>query len=362
MKSISHQLIRVLIVEDSRSQRELLAGLLRASGDFEVVGIASNGKEALAEAQRLRPHVIAMDIHLPIFDGYEATRQIMRQCPTPIVLISSQADPAGRTIEALAAGALAVVSKPGACRTTLDPDQERVAFLTTLRLMADVRVVTRHSPRATTAAQHDRAVVGRPAGGGRPTVLAIAASTGGPAAVQTVLRGLGAGFPLPILVVQHIAGNFISLLAEWLNKTTPFSVRIAQQGEQLAPGQVYMAPEEHHLIIGEQGAVGLRPARPDDRLCPSADVLFESVARICGARAIGLVLTGMGDDGARGLLALHAAGAPTLAQSAESCVVYGMPRAAIEAGAITRTESLVGIVAAIAELAGSARDDRGHQK
>jgi two-component system, chemotaxis family, protein-glutamate methylesterase/glutaminase len=362
MKRLSYQPIRVLIVEDSRSQRELLVGLLRASSDFEVVGMASNGKAAVAEAQRLRPQVIAMDIHLPILDGYEATRQIMRQCPTPIVLISSQADTTGRTIEALAAGALAVVGKPGACLGALTTDDERVAFLTTLRLMAGVPVVTRHSPRASAAEHRGVAAGGRLPAVSQPTVLAIAASTGGPAAVQTVLRGLGAGFPLPILLVQHITGAFIPLLGEWLNKTTALAVRVAQQGERLVPGQIYMAPQDHHIIVYEPGVVGLRPLHPGDRFCPSADVLFESVARICGARAIGLVLTGMGDDGAHGLLALHAAGAPTLAQNEASCVVYGMPRAAIEAGAITRTETLMGIVAAISELVAASEATGGHRK
>jgi two-component system, chemotaxis family, protein-glutamate methylesterase/glutaminase len=345
--------IRVLVVEDSRTQRELLVGLLRASGDFEVVGMASNGQEAIAEAQRLRPQVIAMDIHLPILDGYEATRQIMRQCPTPIVLISSRHDTALRVRDGLDVGALAVVGKPGVCITSLGRDDDRMAFLTTLRLMADVHVVTRHAPRAPATARR-AALIGAQPATGRPMLLAIAASTGGPAAIQTVLRGLGAGFSLPILIAQHIAPGFAPLLADWLNKTTSLPVRIAQQGEQLRPGQVYLAPQDHHVIISALEVVGLRPTALGDHFCPSGDALFDTVARIYGARAIGLVLTGMGNDGASGLLALRAAGAPTLAQDAASCVVYGMPRAAIEAGAVVRGESLEGIVNAICELAGSA--------
>jgi two-component system chemotaxis response regulator CheB len=362
MNRSPNQPIRVLLVEDSRAQRELLLGLLRASGDFEVVGTASNGKEAIAEAQRLRPNVIAMDVHLPILDGYEATRQIMRLCPTPIVLISSQGDTARRSIEALAVGALAVVSKPGG---RPDADDERKAFLTTLRLMADVRVVTRHAARPPIT---DR----RPSTSGRPgisvvghrslvvpQVLAIAASTGGPAALQTVLRGLGVGFPLPVLVVQHIARGFVPALVEWLNNTIAAPVRIAQQGERLLPGQIYLAPEDRHLVAREPGAAGLRPLAAGDRFCPSADLLFETVASVYGAGAIGLVLTGMGDDGMRGLLALRAAGAPTLAQDAASCVVYGMPRAAVEAGAITRSEPLATIADVILELVGSVARNLG---
>jgi two-component system, chemotaxis family, protein-glutamate methylesterase/glutaminase len=364
MKHHRHQPIRVLVVEDSQSQRELLIGLLQASSGFEVAGTASNGKEAIAETQRLRPDVIAMDIHLPLLDGYEATRQIMRLCPTPIVLISGQSEAALRSIEALAAGALAVVNKPGGHINTVDAAEERATFLMMLRLMADVRVVTRHParhlpdqqltrsspiPRQTPDAR--RQLV-HPAVD-RPQILALAASTGGPAAIQAVLRGLGAGFPLPILVVQHIARGFAAALADWLSATLPLAVRTAQQGERLLPGQIYLAPQGHHLVVHAAGMAGLRPFAESDRFCPSADLLFESVAHSYGARAIGLVLTGMGDDGARGMLSLHRAGAPTLAQSAESCVVYGMPRAAVEAGAIMRSAPLTGIVDAICELVGN---------
>jgi len=343
--------------------------MLNASGVFTVVGTASNGREAIAAAQRLRPHVIAMDIHLPILDGYEATRQIMQQCPTPIVLISSPDEAARRSIEALAAGALAVVAKPrgrvgAAVASEVDDDQ--ATFLRTLRLMADVRVVTRYPVRALStghrSASTDRvaSVVGsrRPAVVA-PQVLAIAASTGGPAAVQLVLRGLDAHFPLPILLVQHITRGFVPALTEWLHTIVPLPVRIVGQGERLLPGQIYLAPEDHHLTVSAPGVARLRPLAADDRFCPSANMLFESVASVYGARAIGLVLTGMGDDGTQGLLALRAAGAFTLAQDAASCVVYGMPRAAVEAGAIVRSEALAAIAGTIRELVGDAARDGG---
>jgi two-component system, chemotaxis family, protein-glutamate methylesterase/glutaminase len=355
MKRSSDQPIRVLLAENSRARRDMLLGLLLASSDFEVVGTAGNGKSAIAEAQRLRPNVIAMDIDLPILDGYEATRQIMRQCPTPIVLVSNQDDIAQSSVKALAAGALAVVRKPGA---RISAEGDRTALLTTLRLMADVRVVTRHVARAVAgvpsalAGDQRRALV-------VPKVLAIAASTGGPAAIQTVLHGLGVNFPLPVLVVQHIARGFVPALAEWLNNTLALPVRIAQPGERFLPGQIYLAPEDHHLVAREPGTAGLRPVAAGDRFCPSADLLFETVATVYGSGAIGLVLTGMGDDGTRGLLALRAAGAPTLAQDALSCVVYGMPRAAVEAGAISRSASLATIANVILELVGSVARNLG---
>jgi two-component system chemotaxis response regulator CheB len=274
----------------------------------------------------------------------------MQQCPTPIVLISNDDDSARRSIDALAAGALAVVRKPGGYSGAA-AEQERTAFLTTMRLMASVHVVTRHPARAP-AVDRPVAISMQLAAlkADSPKVLAIAASTGGPAALRTVLSGLGAGFPLPILIVQHISRGFVPALVSWLNTILPLPVRIARQNERLLPGHIYLAPDDHHLTVRAPGTIGLRPPAAGDRFCPSADPLFDSVARIYGRSAIGLVLTGMGDDGASGLLALRAAGAPTLAQDAASCVVYGMPRAAIEAGAVARSEPLATIAEAVLGL------------
>jgi len=340
--------IRVLVVEDSRAQRELLIGLLSTAEEFELAGIASNGQEAVEATLRLRPDVIAMDIHLPILDGYDATRQIMQCCATPIVMVSSSGgDASHRSIQAMAVGALAVVRKPASASLAEHRD-DRKAFLTTLRLMAGVRVVTRFPARpalplheearrmmsvAGSGAAHQRR--GSPSASAAPELLAIAASTGGPAAVQTLLRGLGAHFSLPILVVQHIARGFVPALVEWLDTTVPQSVTIARPGERLQPGHVYLAPDDHHLMVRDRGVAALRPGAPTDRYCPSADVLIETVAQVYGARAIGVVLTGMGDDGTQGVRALRAVGGQTLAQDEASCVVYGMPRAAIAAGGIT---------------------------
>ncbi len=329
--------IRVLLVEDSLSQRELLVRLLNASGAFVVVGVASNGRQAIQETLRLRPDVIAMDIHLPVMDGYEATREIMRRCPTPIVLISASASEK-KSIDALAAGALTVIRKPGGRHT--DPADSE-AFLKTLRIMAGVRVVTRFAPRLRPVSPPNQAPPALPTfTPGSAQVLAIAASTGGPAAVQTILSGLGAQFPLPVLLAQHIARDFTPALQDWLQRTTPLSIRIATHGERAAPGHVYLPPDGFHLLAGRNGIVASRPAHPDDRYCPSADLLFQSVAHAYGARAIGVILTGMGDDGARGLRELRDCGAVTIAQDEASCVVYGMPRSAVEAGAAAQVAAL----------------------
>ncbi len=339
--------IRVLVVEDSLSQRALLVQLLTTSGSFLVVGVAENGRQAVKETLRLRPDVIAMDIHLPVMDGFEATREIMQRCPTPIVLISSSAGEQ-KSIEALSAGALTVIRKPGGRH--VDPTDSKT-FLDTLRIMAGVRVVTRFAPRIhPTPTITQAGLASSREVRDRAHILAIAASTGGPAAVQNVLIGLGAQFPLPVLLAQHIARDFVPALQDWLQRTTPLTVRIATAGERLMPGCVYLPPDGHHLLTPRRDVVGLRPAYAEERYCPSADLLFQSVAQVYGARAIGVILTGMGDDGARGLRALYDRGAMTIAQDEATCVVYGMPRSAVETGAVAKVAPLDDIASHILAL------------
>jgi two-component system chemotaxis response regulator CheB len=351
VKRSSGQPIRVLIVEDSRAQCELLAGLVRADG-MEVAGTVGDGRAAVAETQRLRPDVIAMDIHMPILDGYAATRQIMQSCPTPIVLISSASDASQRTVAALAAGALTVVRKPGGGS---DPEQasDRASFVRTIRLMADVLVVTRHAAKPSAQLIHPTVQPGRTdglpiAGGAR--ILAIAASTGGPMAVQTLLNGLGRHFPLPILLAQHITRGFVVPLAEWLGTATQLPIHVAVPNQQLLPGHVYLAPDDQHMSVLTCHYAACRSVQSGDRYCPSADILFESVAAAYGRRAIGVILTGMGDDGARGLRALRAAGGYTLAQDQASCVVYGMPQAAVNMGAVERVAPLQDLARVVCDL------------
>ncbi|ABY34081.1 MAG TPA: chemotaxis response regulator protein-glutamate methylesterase [Chloroflexus aurantiacus] len=318
--------IRVLLVEDSPSQLQLLRSYLEATPDLVVVGTAINGRDAVQSTLRLHPHVVAMDIHLPVFDGYEATRQIMQQRPTPIVLFSSSTgDAEQRAMAALAAGALAVVRKPSG---PVDPASaaDRDHLIRTLRLMAGVKVVTRHPPRMTPK-QIDQA-------NKEYAILAIAASTGGPAALQTILRDLGSSFPLPIVIAQHVTSGFMRAFADWLASTIPLSVHVVEQETPILPGHVYLPCDDHHLEIVRQHVVTIKRSTPHDRYCPSADHLFSSVAHHYGSRAIGVILTGMGDDGAQGLLELARAGGTTFGQDEASCVVYGMPKMAKVRGAV----------------------------
>ncbi|MEI8308453.1 MAG: chemotaxis protein CheB [Chloroflexales bacterium] len=338
--------IRVLVVDDSPSQLALIVGLLRNSGDFEVVGTAADGRAAVAATIKLRPSVVAMDIYLPILDGYQATRQIMQQCPTPIVLFSSVSGDAGvRSMEALAAGALAVVPKPGGFGLPAIA-AEHAQFLSMLRLMSGVRVVTRHARRDLPPAPA-RPVVRPIVPVTRPEILAVAASTGGPGALKTFLEGLGSGFSLPILIVQHIARGFSPALQEWLASVVPQPLGFAHADESLVPGRAYLAPDDHHILVSSAGMVSIAPTIPSDRYSPSADRLFESTARWYGSRAVGVIMTGMGDDGTRGMSAMRTAGAFTLGQDEATCVVYGMPRAAAEAGAVVRQLPLGALAGAV---------------
>jgi two-component system, chemotaxis family, protein-glutamate methylesterase/glutaminase len=353
-RRVAGQPIRVLLAESSRVQCQFLIDLLQMGG-LSVVGTASDGLEAVAAARHLRPDVIVMEIAMPKLDGYEAARQIMESAPTPVVLVSSNATPE-EMLAALGVGALTVIPRPIA-NDASGQTREQLSFVTTVRLMADVLVVTRRANRVVGQQQAPASTeisakppLAPPLPGLPPQILAIAASTGGPFAVQTLLSGLGSDFPLPILLAQHISHGFVRSLADWLQKASGFPVVIARPSDPLLPGHVYLAPEEHHLSVFVRDYAANRPARPEDHYCPNGDVLFETVAMVYGHRAIGVVLTGMGDDGARGLRALRAAGGRTLAQDEASSVVYGMPRAAVELGAAERSLPLTELARAICDL------------
>jgi two-component system chemotaxis response regulator CheB len=321
--------IRVLIVEDSQVARQLLVSILQGAPDFQVVGTAENGVEAVQMTRQLQPDVIAMDVYMPEMDGLEATRRIMAEMPRPIVMVSASFNKNERTLsfDALQAGALSILEKP----TMYDSPETQNFMVDQLRLMSEVKVVRRwdkdkyaRKPKTPTLVRNGKS---------KTQLLAVASSTGGPGILAKILGQLPAEFPVPVLIVQHIMTGFSIGLATWLNQLVPLEVRLAEQGDEPQAGQVLIAPDDHHVVVDSKGRISLNEEPPLNGLRPSANYLFHSVAKVYGATAIGLILTGMGGDGADGLLALRKTGAHTIAQDETTCIVFGMPAVAIELGA-----------------------------
>ncbi len=332
--------VRVLVVEDSLVVRILLTHIIARDPRLELAGAVESGEAALAAIETVRPDVISMDIRLPGIDGLETTRRIMASRPTPIVVIADSIEDSSLKISmnALRAGALSVVEKPVA---TTNDGYEAVAgqICTQLRIMAAVPVIRR---RPIGAEWNARRTVPAPdlpmlsESEAAPSVLAVAASTGGPPALAKVIGGLSADFPLPILLVQHMGAAFMDGFASWLDGVVPLAVGVARDGQTMQPGHVYVAPGDRHLELGANGLLRVSDLAPVGGQRPAATVLFRSVARQAGAQGIGVLLTGMGEDGAQGLLDMRKAGAATVAEHESSAVVYGMPAAAVRLNAAAR--------------------------
>jgi two-component system chemotaxis response regulator CheB len=323
--------INVLLADDSAVTRMLLQHLLNSEPDIKVVGIVTDGQEALDflinAAQR--PDVVLMDIHMPRLDGFEATRRIMETRPLPIVICTATADPkeVATVFRTMEAGAVACVEKP------VSPEHRDFTacsrnLLETVRLMSEVKVVRRWpKPRA----------VGTPppvtSRDSSMKIVGIGASTGGPPVLQTILSALPKDFPAPVLIVQHIAPGFVPGLVEWLNQTTGLRVHIAAHAAPALPGHAYIAPDDFHLGIATGGRLLLSRVDPENGLRPAVSFLFRSLAETYGPMAIGAILTGMGKDGAHELKCLRERGGWTIAQDRASSVVHGMPGEAIHLGA-----------------------------
>lgn len=340
--------IRVLIVDDSPLVRQVLGTILEADPAIRIVGHATDGKEAVEKAFQLKPDLITMDINMPGMDGLEATEKIMAYRPTPILIVTSARDRRGVqiTMEALAVGALEVMEKP-----TPLPDQSWEDLGTRLvekvKLLAGVRVITHLKGRS-------RHLPGRVRADGQEKVhrvVGIGVSTGGPGVLSQILKRLPADFPMGLLIVQHMSEGFMPGLVEWLSREVRLSIQLACEGDLVKPGLALMAPEGAHLVVQQGGRARLRQALPVGGHRPSADVLLHSVAAIYGEAAIGVLLTGMGRDGAEGLRAIRDAGGSTIAQDEESCAVFGMPKAAIELGAAQDVLPPSGIAERLIQLA-----------
>lgn len=326
----------VLVADDSPVARRLIVHILSSDPRLRVIAEAANGDEAVELATSHNPDVIVMDIVMPSTDGLQATRRIMEVLPTPIVLVSSAHDPTDMkmSFQALRAGALTLVAKPSGPEASTFM-QDAASLTVTVKLMADVKLIRRR----TTGRSDGKPVPSGPAAAaGRRAqpveIVAIAASTGGPAALAAILSGLPASPPVPIVVVQHITPGFHDGFVEWLDSTSPVPVRLARDHEPLRAGAVLVAPPDAHLGVTRRRRVELSPDPPIGGHRPSATHLFGSIAGAYGLRAVGAILTGMGADGVAGLRLLKDAGGLVLAQDEATSVVYGMPREAASRGIV----------------------------
>lgn len=341
--------VGVLVVDDSALIRQLIVDALQKDPEIEVVGTAENGEQAVALAASLKPQVITMDVDMPVMDGLTATERIMADHPTPILVLT--ADPRSEAPElthrALAVGALALRVKPG-------PDGDLGTLAREVKLLASVRVI-RHvrGVKKTGSSQSGLTEISvqQPFAATGIGVVCVASSTGGPQIVQKLLAELPADFPAPIAIVQHINAAFADSLVSWLAASSKLKVKVAKEGDLLTPGTVLLAPADAHLVISGRGRVSVVPGQPRDGHLPSASSLLESAAKVYGRRAVGLILTGMGNDGVDGMAAIRAAGGKTIAQNQESAVVFGMPGAAIARGVVDHVIHGDDIAAALVRLA-----------
>jgi len=339
----------VLVAEDSPTTRLFLVRLLESDPRLRVVGAVADGQQAVDFICTHKVDVALMDLYMPRLDGFEATRQIMETCPLPIVVCTSVADPRAvdTSFRSLEAGALACIEKPAGRE---HPEYEAVAgrLLETVRLMAEVRVV-RRSRRVFPARTMPMSEVERRPSEDAP-LIGIGASTGGPPVLQMILSELPKEFRAPILVVQHIARGFLSGMAGWLNDTTPLHVQVAAHGVLPMPGHVYLAPDDFHMGVSASGAIVLTRQENENGVRPSVSFLFRSLAEFRGHNAIGVLLSGMGRDGAEELKLMRDRGATTVAQDRETSVVHGMPGQAIAIGGASQILPAEKIAEALALL------------
>lgn len=328
--------LRILVVDDSSLTRLLLRDLLMSDPGVCIVGEAANGYEAIARVAELGPDLVILDVRMPVMDGVETTRQIMAYRPTPILALTAclNSFEGDIGVELLRAGALEVMEKPR-LGSPASLDEARRALLRKVHLLARIKVVThlrgRRCNRAGAGAGAEAPATASSAIGLFPVVV-IGASTGGPRAVRRILAGLPARFPAAVLVVQHIAQGFSPGLVGWLAEDSQLPVALAQEGLALSPGRVLVAPDHLDLLVQPAGTIHLSD-QPLLLQRPAIDIAMQSVAAIAGAAATGVLLTGMGRDGALGMLAIRRAGGMTIAQDEASSVVFSMPRAAIKLGA-----------------------------
>lgn len=352
-------MIKVLVVEDSSVVREFLVHILNADPGIEVVGTAKNGEEAIEAVRLMKPHVITMDINMPKMNGLEATRRIMETDPTPIVVVSGSWDSneVAKTFHAMESGALAFLPRPKGIGHA-EHEKGVKELIQTVKLMSEVKVIRRwRRPQKDVRVVRELPLLKRPQADIR--MVAIGASTGGPIALQAILSALPKDLSIPLLIVQHMASGFTKGFVEWLAQSTGFPAYMADHGEYVQPGHAYIAPEEFHMGIEEGNRIALSKDEPENGLRPSVSYLFRSVAKVFGQGAIGVLLAGMGRDGAGELRLMREKGAITIVQDEESSAVYGMPGEAVRLDAAIYILPPEGIAAAVEKLVHNSNKERG---
>lgn len=344
-------MINVLIVEDSPVVREFLIHILSSDPDITIIATACNGEEALELVRRHRPDVITMDIHMPKLNGLETTRLLMETNPTPIVIVSGSenTNEVATTFDAMDAGALAVLRRPAGIGH-MDHQATARNMVQTIKLMSEVKVVRRWSHMRRAAPALHPANIGLIRESAQVRVVAMGASTGGPSAIETILMALPRNFPVPILVVQHMAAGFVGGFVQWLSSSSSLPVHVTTHGELLLPGHVYIAPDEYQMKVERGGRIALMKDALENGLRPSVSYLFRAVAEVYGCDAVAGLLTGMGRDGANELRLLKELGAVTFAQDKDSSVVNGMPGEAVKLDAAMLVLPLEKIAAALTNL------------
>ncbi len=353
-------MIRVLVAEDSPTASALIVAMLEADPGIKVIAQAATGAEAVEMAARFAPDLITMDVQMPVLDGLQATERIMRNNPCPIIIVTSQARESDvrLSLDATRAGAMLVLSKPeGPASTHFAADQRQLVSM--VKALAGVKVVRRWRGGAQLPSSMARQVSAahegsRSKGAARARVVAIATSTGGPAALRDLLAVLPAEFPAPILIVQHISKGFVDGLVKWIAADSKIAVKVAVDGEVALPGTAYIAADGYHLELqrghSDQFRIALTLTPPVGSFRPSATRLFASVATAAGKGALAVILTGMGDDGVAGLREIQKQQGTVIAQDEASSVIYGMPREAVRAGVVNEVVSLQNLPGRLTDL------------
>lgn len=339
-------MITVLVVDDSPVVRRLLSAILQSDPEIEVIGEAENGKRALEFLKTQKPHVITMDIYMPEMDGLVATRLIMESSPTPVIVISASWQPieVARTFEAIEAGALSLLEKPGGPGSS-NSEELNAQLISAVKMAAKVKVRRLRGNTPPIKMREEKKIKKR-----EISVIAIGASTGGPKAIRELFIHLPEDFSVPFLLVQHMAIGFTEGFVGWLQETTPFKAQLAAHNTFIQAGTIYVAPEGYQMKVKHGGLLALTCDPPENSIIPSASFLFRSVASVYKKRGVGILLTGMGVDGAYELKAIKDAGGITFAQDKFSSVIHGMPGEAIRLGASQYVLSPKGIALALREL------------